>query len=98
MWDCDAEGSYLVEMPPDDDAVGYLDGVLGGGVQPEGEELDQEVTTPTCNASWSADGEATPLFSSSFPRPPGQSSLWDKRQLIEEPDAVDDASVASRLN
>ena len=85
MWDCDAEGSYLVEMPPDEDASGHLDDVLGGGVQPEGEELDQEVTTPICGSSWSTDGEATPLFSSNFPRLPDQSDCGMKDSSSKNP-------------
>ena len=85
MWDCDAEGSYLVEMPPDEDASGHLDDVLGGGVQPEGEELDQEVTTPICGSSWSTDGEATPLFSSNFPRLPDQSGCGMKESSLKNP-------------
>ena len=64
MWDCDAEGSYLVELPPDEYADDLLDGALGGEVHSE--KLD-EVTTPTRDASRSTD-EATPLFSSNFPR------------------------------
>jgi hypothetical protein len=81
MWDCDAEGSYLVESPPDEDADGLLDGALGSGVQ--GEELD-EVTTPTYDASWSTDEEATPLFSSNFPRLPDHRDLRDEGKLLEE--------------
>ena len=97
MWDCDAEGSYLVEMPPDEDTGGHLDGALGDGVQ--GEELDdRDVTTPRCGASCSADGEATPLFSSNFPRQPDRRDLWDEGNLFEEPIAADDAPVNSRLN
>jgi hypothetical protein len=93
MWDCDAEGSYFVEMPPDEDAGG----VLGGGVQDE-ELADREVTTPICGSSWSTDGEATPLFSSNFPRQPDRKDLWDEGMLCDEPIAADDAPVDCRLN
>lgn len=98
IWDCDAEGSCFVQIPPDEDACGHLDGVLGGaGVQ--GEELaDQEVTTPISDASWSTDGEATPLFSSKFPRQPDQRDLWYEGKLYEEPIAADDAPIDRRLN
>ncbi len=85
-----------MELPPDEDAEGLLDGVLGGGVQ--GEELDREVTTPICSASWRTDEEATPLFSSNFPRQPDHKDLWDDGKLLEEPIVVDDAPVDSRLN
>ena len=95
MWDCDAEGSYLVESLPDEDADGLLGSALGGGVQ--GAKLD-EVTTPTCDASWSTDEEATPLFSSNFPRQPDPRDLWDEGKLLEEHITVDDELVDSRLN
>ena len=85
MWDCDVEGSYLVEMPPDEDASGHLDDVLGGGVQPEGEGLDREATTPICGSSWSTDGEATPLFSSNFPRLPDHSDCGMKESALKNP-------------
>jgi len=97
MWDCDAEGSYFVEMPPDEDAGGHLDGVLGGRVQGE-ERADREVITPIGGASWSADGEATPLFSSNFPRQPDHRDLWDEGKLHEEPIAAEEAPVDCRLN
>ena len=90
-----------MEIPPDEDARGHLDGVLGGaGVQGEAcEELaDQEVTTPISDASWSTDEEATPLFSSKFPRQPDQRDLWYKGKLYEEPIAADDAPIDRRLN
>ncbi len=96
MWDCDAEGSYLVELLPDEDAERLLDGVQGSGVQ--GEKLDRETTTPTYSTSWKTDEEATPLFSSNFPRQPDHRDLWGGGKLLEEPIAVDDALVDSRLN
>ena len=99
MWDCDAEGSYLVEMPPDEDPCGHLDGVLGGGVHDE-DLADQDVTTPRCGpcgASCSTDGEATPLFSSDFPRQADRRELWDEENLLEEPVAAGDAPVNIRL-
>ena len=95
MWDCDAEGSYLVELPPDEDADGLLSGALGDGVQ--GEKLE-EVTTPTRDASRSTDEEATPLFSSNFPRQPDHRDLWDEGTLLKESIAVDDEPLDSRLN
>ena len=65
VWDCDAEEIYLVESPPDEDVDAPSDAVLGYGEQES--ELDHSVATPTCDASWYGDGEATPLFSSNFP-------------------------------
>ncbi|KAI9441766.1 hypothetical protein H4582DRAFT_1934823 [Lactarius indigo] len=52
---------------------------LATGVQCE--ELDREVTTPICDASWNTDEETTPLFSSNFPRQPDHRELWDEGRL-----------------
>lgn len=96
MWDCDAEGSYLVELPPDEDADRLLDGVLGGGAQ--GEKLEREVATPICSASWSTDEETTPLFSSKFPRRLDNRNLLNEEKFFEEPMTADDAPADSRLD
>jgi hypothetical protein len=85
------ERSYQ-ESPPDEDTRGHSDGVLGSEVHCE--EPDSEATTPI-GASWSTDGEATPLFSSNFPRP---SDHMDESELLEEPIAADDSPVDSRFN
>ncbi len=84
MWDCDAEGPYLVDLPPDEGADELLDGPQSDGVQCE--ERDGDVTTPTCNA-WSTDGEATPLFSSKFPRQPDHQDPWHDEEPIRSTSA-----------
>ncbi|KAF8258560.1 hypothetical protein EI94DRAFT_1791020 [Lactarius quietus] len=93
VWDCDAEGSYLVESPPNEDTGGHLEGVLCGGMHCDEPDSDPEATTPI-GASWSTDGEATPLFSSNFPR---QLDYRDESKLLEGSIAADDSPVDSRL-
>jgi hypothetical protein len=73
MWGCDADEAYLVESSPDEEVDSPSDEVLGKGVQEY--ELDQNVATPTGDASWCAGGETTPTFSSNFPTQPDSEDL-----------------------
>jgi hypothetical protein len=66
VWDCDdVDEASLMRSPSDEDITGPLDSEL---VSSDREcDLKQGVATPTSDATFSADGERTPLFSSNLP-------------------------------